>query len=256
MDGVVFRYTSADRDIVFDGATWTSVPIGRSDRARDTSEDSKNLVTVTVPHDHPVAVLYMRTPPDQMVTLELLRGENLGNISQVLKATVTGVKWNGYEATIECESPMARANRTGLAARYQSQCRHALYGRGCRIDREDFKLTYTFIQIETTGRRIKATGSTGLPEDWAVGGVIEIDDQRRIVLGHQTTVESGVTFVFVDIQRPFGDIAPSATVHVYAGCDHAVQTCRDKFSNLANFGGFTLLPKVNPFDRSLNLLDE
>jgi hypothetical protein len=34
---------------------------------------------------------------------------------------------------------------------------------------------------------------------------------------------------------------------MYAGCDHLLATCRDRFSNVANFGGFPWIPQKNPF---------
>jgi uncharacterized phage protein (TIGR02218 family) len=246
----VYRYTSADRDVTYDEETWTAIPIDRSDRVRDTSEDTKNLVTIPVAHDNEVARLFLQSPPDVPVRLRLYRGIDEESITLALTATVTGVKWSGYEATIECESPMIAAARNGLRARYQSQCRHAVYSRGCGVDPEDFTTTFTFVALELNGRRVKVTGTTTPAEDYHAGGALTIDGEIRTIVANI----SGFGETFFDIDRPFSaPITVGATVEALAGCEHSVEMCRDRFSNIENFGGFTAIPKVNPFERRLNL---
>jgi hypothetical protein len=39
-------------------------------------------------------------------------------------------------------------------------------------------------------------------------------------------------------------------VAIFEGCDRTIQTCRERFYNDANYGGFTLLPLENPTERN------
>jgi uncharacterized phage protein (TIGR02218 family) len=254
-DGVtVYRYTSADSDIIYDGATWTAIPIGRGDRVRDTSEDTKNLLEVTVAQDNPVARLFLGRPPKGPVRFKLYRGETVETIALILTATVNSAQWSGSEATLECQSPMLAASRNGLRHRYQAQCRHALYSRGCGVDADDYDVYFTFIQLVLAESRVKVAASAPLTDGYAVGGVLEINGERRLILDHASGIEDGDDVVFFDIARPFSvGIEPGDAVKAFAGCDHDVVTCREKFDNLANFGGFPVIPKVNPFERRLTL---
>jgi uncharacterized phage protein (TIGR02218 family) len=254
-DGVtVYRYTSADSDIIYDGATWTAIPIGRGDRVRDTSEDTKNLLEVTVAQDNPVARLFLGRPPKGPVRFKLYRGETVETIALILTATVNSAQWSGSEATLECQSPMLVASRNGLRHRYQTQCRHALYSRGCGVDKTAFDLDYTFVGLELSGKRIRASTAIELVDGYAVGGILEIGGERRLILDHASILDGGSYDVYFDVMRPFSvAITAGDAVKAFAGCDHDVVTCREKFDNLANFGGFPVIPKVNPFDRRLTL---
>jgi uncharacterized phage protein (TIGR02218 family) len=250
----VYRYTSADSDIIYDDATWTAIPLGRGDRVRDTSEDSKNVIQVTVAQDNPVARLFIGRPPKGPVRFKLYRGETVETIALILTATVNSAQWSGSEATLECQSPMLVASRNGLRHRYQTQCRHALYSRGCGVDPAAYDVDFTFIQLELAESRVKVAAAAPLTDGYAVGGVLEINGERRLILDHASGVESGSDVVFFDIARPFSvDIEAADAVKAFAGCDHDVVTCRVKFDNLPNFGGFPVIPKVNPFERRLTL---
>jgi uncharacterized phage protein (TIGR02218 family) len=48
------------------------------------------------------------------------------------------------------------------------------------------------------------------------------------------------------------DIAVGHTYSVYPGCDRRFATCKAKFNNVANFGGFPHIPGV---DKILNYPD-
>lgn len=250
----VYRYASADSDIIYDDATWTAIPLGRGDRVRDTSEDTKNLLQVTVAQDNPVARLFIGRPPKGPVRFKLYRGETVETIALILTATVNSAQWSGSEATLECESPMIVALRSGLRHRYQTQCRHALYSRGCGVVSADFDIDYTFVQLELEGSRVKVAASGPPAIGYFVGGVLQIGGERRLILSHSSVVESSSHFVSFDIARPFSvTIEVDDAVKAFAGCDHDVATCRVKFDNLPNFGGFPVIPTVNPFERRLTL---
>jgi uncharacterized phage protein (TIGR02218 family) len=252
--GTTYRYTSADRAIVYDSETWTAVPVGRSDRQGDAVEDQKNILSVTVPHDNEVARLYLKRPPDKPVRMRLYRGLTVDEIAIVLTARVTGVRWSGYEATIECSSPLLQAARSGLKARYSSQCRHALYSRGCGVNPDDVEDSFLFVQLELDDTRVKTTGLADPGADLYTGGVLTIGEERRVILGHEYALVDSVHTIWFDVDRPFvAPITVGDTVKALPGCDHDVATCRDKFSNLANFGGFPTIPEANPFTRRINL---
>ena len=40
-------------------------------------------------------------------------------------------------------------------------------------------------------------------------------------------------------------------VDVFAGCDHTVDTCDQKFDNVINYGGWPYVPSKNPFESGI-----
>lgn len=54
----------------------------------------------------------------------------------------------------------------------------------------------------------------------------------------------------VTLSNQIPELTAGKQVEVYPGCDHTLATCRDKFGNHINFGGFPWIPGRNPFTSS------
>src|SRR3546814_2715916 len=44
----------------------------------------------------------------------------------------------------------------------------------------------------------------------------------------------------------FEDEGAGTAISLYPGCDHRRMTCKDKFNNILNYGGFDWIPTKNP----------
>ena len=81
------------------------------------------------------------------------------------------------------------------------------------------------------------------PDGYYTGGMIVAPDgSARFITAH-----SGDT---VTMARPLASLAGGQTVAIYPGCDHLKETCKNKFNNLDNFGGFPWIPAKNPYSGS------
>lgn len=49
------------------------------------------------------------------------------------------------------------------------------------------------------------------------------------------------------LSTSINDLTTGATLRFYAGCNHSVVTCKDKFNNVNNYGGCPFVPTRNPF---------
>jgi hypothetical protein len=69
------------------------------------------------------------------------------------------------------------------------------------------------------------------------------------------TSHAGNQITLIRPLRSLSDLVNSsvgeAQVTLYPGCAHTRTACKDKFNNLANFGGFPLIPSKNPFGNSV-----
>ncbi|PJF45262.1 MAG: hypothetical protein CUN48_19790, partial [Candidatus Thermofonsia Clade 3 bacterium] len=101
-----------------------------------------------------------------------------------------------------------------------------LYSSGCGALKESFRVDGTVSTVSGTTVQIAAAASR--PDGYFVAGMLETNDGSRMIVGH-----AGITITLV---APMPSLAPGMAVRLYAGCDHSTATCRDRFSNLANYG--------------------
>lgn len=122
---------------------------------------------------------------------------------------------------------------------YQKQCNHALYGPGCRVDRELYK-----VEATVTG----VAGVAVQSADFVVG------DPSYFVAGYMVRAATGdVRWVIAQeddvlvLQSPFPGLQGGEKVIAFAGCNLLKTTCKNKFNNLHRRWGFDDIPHKNPF---------
>lgn len=124
------------------------------------------------------------------------------------------------------------------------KCRHLLFSQigdtswqvgSCKLNKASF--TYSSSVSAITTQKLKFTiGAIGQPDNWIQNGVLTWTSGNNN--GASYEVKSFVSNV-VELFLPTNfNIAVSDTFDVTAGCDKTLDTCRDKFSNVINFGAF------------------
>lgn len=130
--------------------------------------------------------------------------------------------------------------------RHTRTCNRQLYAVDCGVNRELHKLEGNVVSTNYQARTMVISGQ--LPADK------EEDYFRMGVLLHQATGTRHSIFqssyagedTRVWLHQWFPDFQPGDVVTLYAGCNHTIDHCSQKFANLANFGGFPLVPNKNP----------
>lgn len=247
-----YRLTSSSEDETFDGDDYEAAPIARAPVSLVQLGKRRELeVTISRTHALATALLGNGIPP-RVATLVLLRthrGETESRqiwAGPVAQAALSGAYLslripNGMDATFDVETPIARAQRG---------CQHMLYGPGCDVDRA--YMTYDNHPYVSIGTVVSVTGAalvvTALVDQlanprldqWAQGG-----EFVRVADGESRSVLSQIgTAVILDV--PFATLDPADEFQIYAGCDHTIATCRDKFDNVLSFGGHPNLINENP----------
>jgi len=92
---------------------------------------------------------------------------------------------------------------------------------------------------------VKVSGIANLGADYFNAGVI-VHNATGFRSFIQDSRYYGAYNEIYLLQPPPSGWAASDAVTLYAGCDRKHSTCRDKFDNMANFGGFPLHPERNP----------
>jgi len=251
-----YRYSTLPYIVGDSSGTWEPVSLDVSE-VTQTNELAKDSVKLAIPRDNAFAMLFLGGVPEQITSVTIFRGHS-GDVDEEYqvfwKGRVSGTSATGDTVTIECENIFTSMRRPGLRARYQKNCRHALYRRGCNINDYD----YAVAGVVTAASGFLVTiddlvdSTANIADGHFTGGMIETGDGFLRYI----TLHSGTTLTLV---RPFQALEDEvnsspgyANVILYPGCDHTRTTCKAKFNNLSNFGGFPWIPGKNPFGNDVS----
>lgn len=208
--------------------------VGSSDLAADAA------LTIECSPQHEIAqmhVLSVPTAPIQIQIEQVQRDDEDVEVVGLWLGYVRSVTFSGNSATIHC-TPIPGIKREGLSPGLTRPCRYYLYDQHtCKVNRELFTLTGTIASID--GITITAAVFATQPDGWLSGGNAIVGDQTLLITSHE-----GDT---ITLLLPFADASVGGAITAEAGCDRLKITCKDKFNNLLNHGGFAWLPDKNPF---------
>lgn len=202
-------------------------------------EDSKGGVEIQLPRTSPVTAPFVSAPPVEKTWVRVYRAHRGAEDDHVciFLGWIDGAPIQGSVAVAKCVSILSAFKRRvpGLAATVK--CNHALYGAGCGVNREDFRVSVTVIGV--SGAFVMSDDFGTREDGWFQGGYLERSNgDRRFIVYHV-----GGT---VQLMSPFPDLATSEVVSAYAGCDLTREVCLARFNNVANFLGFEHMPLRDP----------
>lgn len=235
-----WRYTSSANTINKGGYDYSPESIRRTNISQ--SDDiTKGSVKITFPLSNSFARSFLNYAPDNLTLLTILRKhltDSADEYATYWKGRVLKASASGAEVTISCESIFSSLKRQGLRPRFQRTCRHGLYDTHCRVNMASFRLDAVVTSAD--GRNLVIGDAASQPNGYYTGGVIRNSDGVwRLIANHVGTA--------ITLSRGFKISPGGTTVSLYPGCDKLKDTCINKFSNLANFGGFPHIPTINPF---------
>lgn len=162
----------------------------------------------------------------------------------VFKGNIGEVGWdeNGFKADVV--SVMKQLERN-IGYVYTSSCRHELFGSAgpgrigaCTLSASAFTHTGTITAISVN--KWKFTVSISQADDYFSNGVITFTSGNNAGLSATVKKQTGQAIELL-LPSAFG-LQVGDAVTMIAGCDKTLNTCRDRFSNAINFGGF---PHIN-----------
>lgn len=241
--GVCWPYTSGDMPHTFQGLTYTPQTISRGSFERD-EETASSRLQVRLDRGLKVTGQFIDGSTPSPVKLTIYRKHrNDPDFIVLFRGRVSNAELEGDEVTLDCQSPLGSDEKSIPRHIIMRTCPHVLYGPRCALDRRDHEHAGTIFSI--LGNAVRVDGIAESSTDFFTAGVIV----------HQPTgFRAFIQDHFFDnyqhlklLQSPPSDWAPSDPVLLYAGCDRKHTTCRDKFDNIPNFGGFPLHPERDPF---------
>lgn len=245
LDDQVWTLTSADTEQVYDAGDgdeiYIPVAMGRNG-IEQKRELTKANIEVKLPVDHELSILLLTSYIEQVMTLTVFTQRD-ASVDISWKGRLASMKPGDADLTLVFESVFTSLRRPGLRARFQKSCRHALYGRGCTLNPESFAAVGSATALN--GPIITVTEAAAQADGYYVGGMLRgPDGSLAYIINHLGTL--------LTLQRvPYSVLQAAAAsfpfnVTLYPGCDHTRATCRDKFNNKLNYGGFDWIPQKNP----------
>lgn len=237
------RLTSADVDITREGHVYSAIAMDRDSFEDDGNPDDSQQLNIRISRNNPLAEVVRAKSLDKAITVKIRAthvDDTSGQVMALWSGRVTGVSWEFPNMVVGCERMSTSLKRTGCRARYQRQCRHVHFLPGCNLDRAAYEITGTVTGVYQNGLELGIPELDGKPDNYFAGGVIELGGTMRYILSS--------TAVYVTINRRVLGLTNEVAVKVYPGCDRSSQTCRDKFNNIENYGGFDYIPIKGPFE--------
>lgn len=238
---VVWTFTSGVEEIVHELETYVPTKISRNDiEARN--ELARANIDIQVPLTNEAALNWLADNGEQIVTLTIFERDRAGVITVAWKGRLAAVIPGMNSIQLKMESIFTSLRRTGLRARYQSSCRHALYGRGCELDPEAFGSALECTVIE--GTVITVPDASLQPSGYYAGGMLKAPDGTLgFVIEHSGDTITLQRRIFA-LESVAGDLPFDVTL--YPGCAHNRTDCAERFDNILNYGGFDFIPVKNP----------
>ena len=245
-----FRYTSAEDTVTLSAIDYAPESISRG-TLEDGAEERDTNLSLVLPATNPVARQFLFSIPGQRVKIQIDRYQRLDTptpeVIRIFDGFVHSVTYegNGKTASMSCRPAVAVLNRTIPRFAFHAQCNHVLYDSGCQVDDTDpaFRVSSGSVTA-VSGRVLTVSGLSGsFADGFFDGGFVEVvgSSDFRMILSH--------TGNDLTLLLPFS--TDPTTVNVFAGCDHSIATCKAKFDNVINFGGFPFVPTRNPFQTGI-----
>lgn len=236
-----YRLTSWPEDVTNTDGTYTSTAIKRGKVEGGSQEDDNLRMEITLPYSHPMVSEYVFSDSPPRLNFFLYRAHPEDYNDTLLLWTGLTLSWSisGREAKLSVPS-LFNWLLSGLCPppKYQAPCNHVLYDTRCSVDPTSYEHETTVSSI--TGNSI-VLASNPFADGLCDGGEMDFvsGGERRMIISN-----TGTTFT---VSSNFAGLSTSDTVKIRQGCDHSFTTCKSKFNNGINFGGFPLVPGKNPF---------
>jgi len=262
------RCTPSQTPIQHLGEVYTPLAIAR-DGVELGGDIGRIQFRLRVPIGSPPARLFGLRAPHVVVRLRIWRLQP-GGWLLFWTGRITGSSIEDDTVVLRADPFAGVLQRAGLRARYQTGCRHLLYGPGCGVDRSQFAvpatLTAVFVGANTQPGDMIAVEfeTTAAPAGWPGGhpiehpvwghyftlGVLRCPGKGRAMIHFSDMTDlnpNGRLTGVLGLDRSIPGLAPADAVVLEPGCAKTLQHCANKFNNLPRFGGFPWIPAKNPF---------
>ena len=247
-DGTIHGYTDYDTALTVDGTTYNPAPGLQKVKMTLTANAEVSNQELASGWGIDVNENDMRAGKFDNALIEVLwaswANPSFGGLT-VFTGQLGEVTWTeeGFKADIVSYMKNLAKNIGNV---FTANCRHTLFSQGgsgfvgkCGVNKDSFKATGSVTGI--TIPKWKFSISTSQPDGYYSNGYVKFtsgynNGLSAVIKNHTAnSIELYLPTAFV--------IAQGDTFEIFAGCDKTLDTCKNKFNNVLNFGGF---PHIKP----------
>lgn len=240
-----WRYTSYHERIRLAGEWYDPLPMTVSAIEISSVVDALTTNDFRVPADTEIARAFCNlvNPPSLVVTVRRGHiGDDLDvEYSVEYQGEFIGANSDGEWATIQTSNLLVtRLSGNINAVSYQRLCNHVLFDARCKANPATYQTTGVVTKIQGQLITLTGTGRGGGQLALGTGKNVRTGEVQSIVTNNLTQVRVGY---------PYFDLQVGDEILFTQGCDHLrMGHCKNRFNNVANYGGFDFIPEENPFE--------
>ncbi len=258
-----FLYTSSQEEVIFGGSIYVPTEISRTSSGKESINIRATLV-LKLPNTDPLVRRYVIGLPATSDKVVVYRQHSTDGGSPetviLFSGQIENVGFTGNEAKVNVVSTVNFLGKPMPRQTMRNMCNHILFDTRCKVQESNFSMITTVTDISADGLTVTVDGGsntildTGLQLSAQIaanaayfnGGVLSRSNlEQRSIL---STVDLGGNVASFGVLIGYQNLSVGNTLALLAGCDHNFTTCRVKFSNHQQYGGFPYVPRKNPFE--------
>jgi hypothetical protein len=236
------HYTTADKEIVYDGDTYVPFVGIRTPFVQGTGEQRAHEIDLVLERDHPIATLVMSGEPRVPVGIEVyhIDRQDLTAVATPLRGQVTRYRMEDGNCVISFGNLGTLLDRKLPRLFTARPCLHILGGPVCQVSIAQF--THADLAVlDVLGRVVRVEGADTIGGDeYFVGGTLLTSDGMEVYIEAQEGDQ-------LTTKIPVPGLEDGALVTLRAGCNRQADVCDTRFNNIQHFGGEVGMPDRNPW---------
>lgn len=243
-DGAVFGFTDHDRALVFDGLGYRpETGFSGSDLDARLGLESASSEVAGLFDDDAITLTDLAAGLWDRALVDLYRVD-WRDVALRVKT------WSGELGAVTHDGVAYRAELNGFSRRlersigriYSRHCDAEFGDSRCGIDREDPAFSASGSVTSVLSGGIEASGLETYEDGWFSAGILTWTSGDKSGATQRVTRHSANAESFLVELNDVAGVSPGDSFEIVAGCDKLHATCRDKFANIVNFRGFSLMP--------------
>ena len=250
-DGTIYGYTDHDMPLTVGGVVYVPAPGLQRMNLTSTVNDSvsnQEFAAGWVVDAGPEVDLLAGKLDNAAVEVSFCswKDVSLGKMS-VDRGNLGVIQWTADGFRADMQSHMRQLQRN-IGFTYTANCRHALFNQfaadrigACTLNEASYTYTGVVSTVLTPKLKFSVTGLSQV-SGWCTNGVLTWVTGANA--GLKTEVKGHVVSATTDIEfflPAFRNIVIGDQFSITAGCDKTHETCKTKFNNVINFGGFKFI---------------
>jgi uncharacterized phage protein (TIGR02218 family) len=235
-----WRYTNGDVAVTYNGNVYSRADISRGVVSFDSTLEVRKLDVIFARSSRPMPEFIAQNPAEPLwiEILRLHREQSPYEAGVIFIGQISNVAFKGLDGMAECVGFESYLRQPIPVYRYQPECNWEVFSARCKLSDTAYKIDAVLTDLSADGLELTSAAFGTKDDHYFRFGKAVFNGHSRLITYHVGEI--------IKIRYSIPYLAIGSTVETTAGCDGDIETCRDKFNNVVNFGGHPYIPLDNP----------